>query len=791
MEIKNLETLVQLSSLGLSNNEVTEIKNLETLAQLSLLGLSGNQITEIKNLEALNQLSTLQLSGNQITEIKNLEALNQLSTLQLSGNQITEIKSLETLAQLSLLGLSGNQITEIKNLEALNQLSTLQLSGNQITEIKNLEALNQLSMLQLSGNQITEIKNLEALNQLSMLDLSNNKINNLHPLLPYLEKDFNIVEKFYYPKGIVIKNNPLRKPPVKVVEKGKAKIIEWFQEAQKHGTEPLYEAKLLIVGQPRHGKSSLRKKLLDPTYKIPDECLDETLGVEIYPNYKVQIPENKDVVNVNIWDFGGQEKQYYLHQYFLKKNAAYILVSDDRKDNENFDYWMSKLKLFTGNENEISILFNQINRTTKSTNFNPKKYEELGFLFQEFHLDLSRDHERFEEFKNHIDQSILKLPHIGEEYPKYCKVISDKVDEKKEKEKLDYITIQDFEHICAELGYKEPEIIQKTLEYLDLIGKIIYYESDHSLNHLIILNPHWLIDAIYGIITSKELEDKKGKFTKNWLNNYLQKPQKNREKQYAKSEIDNILRLMLKNHYDICYTLNDKDYLIPLLMPNELPENNVEFSDGLQIIFKYEIMPKGLIPRLLVRKSEYIYNNLICSSAGILFHDDTYSYITEHFEKNDANRYIKIVAKGKNTVEFLQEIRRELIKVQKSWFNNLEVVELIPCNCNSCKNSESPELYDKNQDLVERTKKGKLKIECRKSYSDVEILPILGAVYEKEIIDFYTREELNKIINSSPKLDVNIENLIIKHLGDSYKYGENSHFEKSQFGGKQNKIKEN
>jgi Leucine-rich repeat (LRR) protein len=654
-EIKNLEELKQLSMLYLSGNEITKIKNLKELKQLSGLNLSTNQITEVENVEELKQLSELDLSENQIIEIKNLEELKQLSGLNLSANEITEIKNLEELKQLLSLDLSANEITEIKNLEELKQLLSLDLSANEITEIKNLKELKQLSSLYLSANKIIEIKSLEELKQLSSLDLSDNKINNLYPLFPYFERDLDISENSYYTKGIVIKNNPLRKPPIKIVEQGKEKIIEWFQEAEQHGTEPLYEAKLLIVGEPRHGKSSLRKKLLDCEYKIPDEYLEETLGVEIHPNYEVLIPESTENIKVNIWDFGGQEKQYYLHQYFLKKNAVYVLVSDDRKDNTNFDYWMSKLKLFTGNENEISILFNQINRTTKSTNFNPKKYEELGFVFQEFHLDLSKDQERFKEFKNYIDQSILQLAHIGEEYPKYCKAISDKLDEKKEKEQLDYITIEGFEKLCDELGYKEPKIIQKALEYLDLIGKIIYYESDHSLNHLVILNPHWLIDAIYGIITSKELEDKKGKFTKNWLNNYLQKPQENRGKQYVKSEIDNILRLMLKNHYDICYTINDKDYLIPLLMSNELQKNDVDFSDGLQIIFKYEIMPKGLIPRLLVRKSEYIFKDLICNSAGILFHDNTYAYVTEHFEKNDANRYIKIITKGEKKMSFCKK----------------------------------------------------------------------------------------------------------------------------------------
>ncbi|PWN67263.1 leucine-rich repeat domain-containing protein [Chryseobacterium oncorhynchi] len=780
-EIKNLERLKLLSQLNLSDNQITDIKNLEELKLLSTLNLSENQISKIKNLEELKQLSELDLSRNQITEIKNLEELKHVLVLNFYGNQIIEIKNLKKLEQLSGLNLSENRITEIKNLESLKELSVLYLSENQITEIKNLEGLKKLSILNLSGNKIAEIKNLEGLKQLSSINLSKNLIYNISSLLPYFRKGLDIVNDKYFFYGIFLEDNPLIKPPMAVVQQGKEKIIEWFEEAENYGTEPLYEAKLLIVGEPRHGKSSLRKKLLDNEYKIPDQYLEETLGVEIHSDYVVQIPEKKEHILVNIWDFGGQEKQYYLHQYFLKKNAVYILVSDNRKDNPNFDYWMSKLKLFTGNENKILILFNQINRTTESTNFNSKQYEKLGFLFKEFHQDLSKDADRFFEFKNYIDKSILQLPHIGEEYPKYCKAISDKIDKKKETDNLDYMTIQDFESLCSELNYNEPKIIQKTLEYLDLIGKIIYYEEDTSLSHLIILNPHWLIDAIYGIITSKELEGKNGKFTKEWLNDYLGSSNKKRSKTYSKSEIDNILRLMLKNHYDICYTLNDSDYLIPLLMPNELPNNDIDFSDGLQVIFKYEIMPKGLIPRVLVRKSEYIHNNLICSNAGVLLSGSTWAKITEHFEKNDANRYIKITTKGENQVELLQEIRTELLKVQKSWFNNLEVVELIPCNCNECKESSLPQLYDREKDLIRKTKKGKLKIECRKSDDHVEIIPLLGAVYDKKIIEFYTREEMQKM-KILPSF--NIKNF---NVGDVYDFGDGSILEKNQIGGKHNK----
>ena len=37
------------------------------------------------------------------------------------------------------------------------------------------------------------------------------------------------------------------------------------------------------------------------------------------------------------------------------------------------------------------------------------------------------------------------------------------------------------------------------------------------------------------------------------------------------------------------------------------------------------------------------------------------------------------------------------------------------------------------------------------------------------------------------KININIDKVNIGRYGDNYEYGENSHFEKNQFGGKQNK----
>ena len=43
---------------------------------------------------------------------------------------------------------------------------------------------------------------------------------------------------------------------------------------------------------------------------------------------------------VNIWDFGGQEIYHATHQFFLTKRSVYVLVSDERKEDTDFQYWL-------------------------------------------------------------------------------------------------------------------------------------------------------------------------------------------------------------------------------------------------------------------------------------------------------------------------------------------------------------------------------------------------------------------------------------------------------------------
>lgn len=196
-DIDGLESLIELQSLDLSNNQISEIKGLEKLVNLRTLKLECNQISEIKGLKDLTNLTFLRLRKNQISEIKGIEALINLTYLDLSFNKIKEIKNLDTLIKLTILELKNNNLQEIKGLNTLEKLEELDLSSNQITEIKGFENLINLKALWLGKNFITEVKGLEDLTNLSSLTLNGNPITKV--------KDFKIFKKInnlYLPNHI-------------------------------------------------------------------------------------------------------------------------------------------------------------------------------------------------------------------------------------------------------------------------------------------------------------------------------------------------------------------------------------------------------------------------------------------------------------------------------------------------------------------------------------------------------------------------------------------------------------
>lgn len=141
-------------------------------------------------------------------------------------------------------------------------------------------------------------------------------------------------------------------------------------------------------------------------------------------------------------------------------------------------------------------------------------------------------------------------------------------------------------------------------------------------------------------------------------------------------------------------------------------------------------MPKGILPRTIVKRNKDIYNNTYWRYGVLLHYDNTRAIIREKYLENK----ITISLEGDHKKEFLSIIRKTITEIHND-FNNLEVTEKIPCNCNECKNSAKPDFQD--YDYLRRCRqKGKTTVTCHYSLDDVSVNSLIDDVISSnEIYD--------------------------------------------------------
>jgi len=107
----SISSLVNLTSLYLYNNSLTDIGDLSGLVNLTYLHLATNSLTDIGDLSGLVNLTYLNLYNNSLTDIGDLSGLVNLTYLHLANNSLTDIGDLSGLVNLTSLYLATNSLT--------------------------------------------------------------------------------------------------------------------------------------------------------------------------------------------------------------------------------------------------------------------------------------------------------------------------------------------------------------------------------------------------------------------------------------------------------------------------------------------------------------------------------------------------------------------------------------------------------------------------------------------------------------------------------------------------------
>ncbi|MBI5823763.1 MAG: leucine-rich repeat domain-containing protein [Chloroflexi bacterium] len=662
----SLWKLTKLQKLNLSNNQLTTLPpSLGQLTRLTKLDLSNNQLTTLPDsLGQLTQLTELNLSSNQLTTLPDsLGQLTQLQTLNLSNNQLTALPdSLGQLAQLTELDLSSNQLTTLPDSLAqaqLTQLTNLDLSNNQLTTLPEwLGQLTNLTWLNLYTNNITTLSTaIGTLSNLNLLNIAQNKIDNLPDSMGSLTKlemlrlygnkltkipdwisNFTRLKELHvfsnqltdlppslaqleHLTNLKLDDNPLN-PALQSVydicERGNYEPLFAYLRSLENA-EPLYEAKLVLVGEGNVGKTTLLKALKGKAGEAPQEHEPTTHGVEIdIHGLRLPHPAQDGVeIQLNAWDFGGQDVYRVTHQFFFSRRSLYLLVWEPRRGVQQgqVEDWLNMIRLRVGDDARVIIVSTHCKTGERIARIDqPVFKQQYGDMIVGFHEvdSLVPDPTTGEmigiaELKKVIAVYASKLEQMGMGFNRDWKAARDEL--------LVYpeprISFSTFSGVCAARGLSD--IDTETLAHLmhDL-GYIVHYSDDEKLRDDVILKPEWLTKAIGFVLENRGTAEREGILPDDQLYKVWHDHAFPNEPRYTPDLYPFFLRLMEK--YDVCYRLPDdrKASLVAQHVPQTRPElpwlpEQEPPTDQRRIamVCSMEEDPPGLVPWMIVRTHDY------------------------------------------------------------------------------------------------------------------------------------------------------------------------------------------
>ena len=551
---------------------------------LELLDLVGTAIKSVPDIPGLI------LDGGAWLRLRHSLSSKHIRGLYVGDPDLFDKTSeLTELQELVLYDISNDQLPE--GIRLLTGLRTLRFLAAPLRMVPEwIAELKQLEQVQLQSNRFPAFP-------VPLLRLPSLRYLNLSTRAGAIDEIPPDIVQLKHLTYLNVDGHPIQRPPLEVVNKGVEAIKNYWRQRQDEGVDYLCEAKLLILGEPGAGKTSLANKIRNAAYELkPAEVSTE--GIEVAPWSFPSVLHKRDF-RVNIWDFGGQEIYHSTHQFFLTRRSLYVVVADDRKEDTDFNYWLDVIDLLSGGS-PVLIVQNEKQDRRRDIDFGPLRAR-FPNLREPYRINLA-DNRGLEQAVGAIRHEMERLPHIGAELPTTWK----RVREAMERDSRDYISQEQYFEICQQNGFKERDHKLQLSAYLHDLGICLHFQDDAVLQHMVILKPKWGTDAVYRALDDKVLFANHGRFVPTDLERLW--PDKRHE----------LLRLMMR--FQLCYQIPDKDeYIAPQLLPVNQPAYGWPSTANLVVRYEYDFMPKGLVTRLIVALHHRIADQELVWRSGVIF----------------------------------------------------------------------------------------------------------------------------------------------------------------------------
>jgi len=345
-----------------------------TMARNDAYRIAEEKIAEAKRSGAGILDLSVKFSENepQLTELpESLRELTRLHTLTLNGNRLTRLPEwLGQLAQLRVLSISNNQlITLPESVGQLTQLRVLTLSHNHLSVLpESIGQLTNLNYLFLWNNRLTILPDsLGQLKNLKTLTVLENQLQTLPDSLSALSSKGVLVELCLHDNPDLGLPDEVLGPPYatsgpKNPPKPPKEILDYYFSTRGGAGQALRELRLIVVGRPKVGKTSLIRRLRGLPMDLHEA---ETHGIDILP---LDLKCADGPLHARVWDFGGQHVLHAMHEFFLRSRCLYLLVVEQRSNDveRELTYWLQLIRSYAGNA-PVVVALNQSKGIPRST----------------------------------------------------------------------------------------------------------------------------------------------------------------------------------------------------------------------------------------------------------------------------------------------------------------------------------------------------------------------------------------------------------------------------------------
>eukprot|EP01125_Pyxidicula_operculata_P017251 TRINITY_DN603_c0_g1_i1.p1 TRINITY_DN603_c0_g1~~TRINITY_DN603_c0_g1_i1.p1 ORF type:complete len:2599 (-),score=583.24 TRINITY_DN603_c0_g1_i1:6794-14590(-) len=670
-DLTNLQQLLLRHNLirKIPHNMFSLMKNLVELdiAENALLYVPDS-VTHLPRLEKLflqrNQISYLPHDLSRCTSLVYLDAnSNLLQNFSLSSNDIFHMEKID---------LSFNKISYVSDRLNFIGLQELNLETNSLTSIPSCFTRCNLRSLNIANNQIDKIPSiLGKMRDLTSLNLKGNNIRSL----PYSLSNMTNL------KNLNMDLNLIENIPEHVLNQGFPAIASHLQ-SYLDGEEIVCRKRVMVVGLENVGKTTLIRSLSRKWYINGDPVVSNTNsaeqlppptqmnsistdGIEVSPyqfplilnpksNSLFKLPNllkddrrKRPMVNLDVWDFAGQEVYYASHQFFLSHGVIYLIVFKLTQPNfeEDVEFWLSSIKARV-KKAKVIICGTYLDECDRNTSIQDKfdamqiklgKTYSRSFESLQYFVISSKTQQNIEDLRNALQN--LAQQQTGKASLKTHNYFEQVLREARKDMILPVIDQRTLISVGKACGISSDDEVMACCQKLHEYGSIMYFGDDPELVNLSILDPAWLIKLMATLHTTKH----------RWVSNGILE-HKHFDMIWSKSGYpENIHAALLRllECFDVAITLKDGHRslksileqrlqsaptstpvagpgidsqqqfgshikkneglsLIPSLLPDVRPDKSINmlFKDmkyQFNRVYIIDFIPKGLVPKLLTR----------------------------------------------------------------------------------------------------------------------------------------------------------------------------------------------